>query len=167
MSYWTERKTQVYYQHVYALASFIGRDAESVIDVGSNGCPYLDWFGWIPRRLSVDLRNPYRADHVEGIEADFLKFSPAETFDLGLCLQVLEHIPDAETFAKKLQETARELIVSVPYKWPANHQPKIGHIHDPVDEKKIGAWFGRQPDFQMISTERTGVRRLICYFAHE
>jgi hypothetical protein len=41
----------------------------------------------------------------------------------------------------------------------------LQHVHDPIDEAKVVAWFGQSPSFSMISTEhRTGVRRLICYF---
>jgi len=161
VDYWKSRQRQNYYQHVYALALFVGRDARSVIDVGSNGCPYLEWFESIPRRLSVDLRNPYRSETVEGIASDFLKFQAPETFDLGLCLQVLEHVPDPAAFAAKLLSSSTELIVSVPYDWKPG---TTGHIHHHLKEETIREWFGRSPDFQMISTETNGVRRLICYF---
>lgn len=164
--YWEERRETVYLQHVYALSCFIGRNAESIIDVGSNGCPYLEWFPWIENKLSIDLHHPYKAKDIKSIVGDFLKYYPDRVFDLALCLQVLEHVPDVENFARRLLLVARHLIISVPYKWPVGpNTANMGHIHDPVDESKIALWFGRTPDFQMISTERDGrVRRLICYY---
>jgi hypothetical protein len=61
-----------------------------------------------------------------------------------LCLQVLEHIPDAAAFAQRLLARARwHVIISVPYKWAASRSPN--HIHDPVDEAKLATWFGRSP----------------------
>src|SRR6266542_1900821 len=64
--------------------------------------PYLEWFDWIPRKVSIDIHKPYRSPTVEGITADFLTFKPKQRFDICLCLQVVEHIPDARAFAQKL-----------------------------------------------------------------
>jgi glycosyltransferase involved in cell wall biosynthesis len=162
--YWRSADS-VYLRKVFDLAYEVATDATSVIDVGTNGCPYLEGFGWIPRRTSLDLITPYRSETVKGIKADFLKWSSSEQFDLCLCLQVLEHIPDAASFAQKLLTTAPRVIVSVPYLWPADSCE--GHVHDPVDETKIESWFGRAPDRQLIVTEPNSgrhARRLICYF---
>jgi hypothetical protein len=55
------------------------------------------------------------------------------------------------------------VLISVPCLWAADSH--VQHVHDPIDEAKVVAWFGQNPSFSMISTEhRTGVRRLICYF---
>jgi hypothetical protein len=95
--------------------------------------------------------------------ADFLTFKPKQRFDICLCLQVLEHIPDARAFAQKLLASSPRVLISVPYLWAADSH--VQHVHDPIDEAKVVAWFGQSPSFSMISTEhRTGVRRLICYF---
>lgn len=159
--YWEKRARAVYLQHVNALVHFLARDAKSIIDVGSNGCPYLEWFSWIPRKVSVDLHNPYSSDTVQGVKADFFSF-PAENFDFCTCLQVLEHIPDADLFARKLLATSAHVLISVPYKWPSGKCK--GHVHDPVDEEKVAAWFGTEPTFSMVSKEFGGASRLICYF---
>jgi hypothetical protein len=95
--------------------------------------------------------------------ADFLTFKPKQRFDICLCLQVLEHIPDARAFAQKLLASSPRVLISVPYLWAADSN--VQHVHDPIDEAKVVAWFGQSPSLSMISTEhRTGVRRLICYF---
>jgi predicted O-methyltransferase YrrM len=165
-SYWETRKNFVYLQHISALVRFIGRHANSLIDVGTNGCPYLEWFDWIPRRVSVDRDNPYQSATVEGINADFLSLDFQEKFDLCLCLQVLEHIPEVVPFARRLLAISNKVLVSVPYLWPENSEE--GHVHDPVDETKVASWFGRAPDFYMLSAElqeHAKSRRLICYYA--
>jgi 2-polyprenyl-3-methyl-5-hydroxy-6-metoxy-1,4-benzoquinol methylase len=90
---------------------------------------------------------------------DFLAYQPNEQFDLVTCFQVMEHVPDAVSFARKILEIGQVAVVSVPYKWDKGKCKP--HIHDPVDERKMLAWFGREPDFQYIATELHKVRRLI------
>jgi hypothetical protein len=162
-SYWERRANSHYLAAVRRLVGEGGADVESILDVGSNGCAYLDWFDWVPRRVSLDLKRPYTGDGVESVKADFLTWEPRERFDIVLCLQVLEHIPDAASFAQRLLAVARRhVIVSVPYKWRAGRIPD--HVHDPVDEVKVLQWFGRAPDCAMIVCEQGRLERLIsCY----
>ena len=76
---------------------------------------------------------------------------------------MLEHIPDARAFARKLLESADTLIVSVPYRWRKGRVKH--HPNDPVDERKMLDWFGREPTYSYICTEvQGGERRLICVF---
>jgi hypothetical protein len=134
--------------------------AESLIDVGSSGCPYLDWYGWIPHRTSLDLRTPYLSADINSIKADFLLWEKDRNYDVGTCLQVLEHIDRADLFARKLLDTSGILIVSVPYKWKA----KTGnsHVHDPIDEAKMRDWFQRDPNYSIVIQEvTTAARRLV------
>lgn len=165
LGYWERRRDFAYLREVAALTGEIAPNPRRVIDVGSNDCPYLDWFETAERKVSIDLRNPYRALGVESVKADFLTYDAEERFDLCLCLQVLEHVPDAAAFARKLLGVARHLVISVPYLWP--HGLCRSHIHDPVDEQKMRAWFGREPDRAIIATEEGSgakTRRLICYY---
>jgi len=75
-------------------------------------------------------------------------------------MQVLEHVPDAQSFAQKLLEVSKVVIGSVPYKWPKGHTES--HIHDPVDEAKLLAWFGRKPYHSHLCREVTAeVHRLV------
>ncbi|MEW9805308.1 class I SAM-dependent methyltransferase [Mesorhizobium sp. ZMM04-5] len=162
-AYWEQRKNSVYLQHVKALVSFIGRDQKTIIDVGSNACPCLDWFPWFDRRVSIDLNRPYAGPGIEGLQGDFFDFDPNERFDVAICLQVLEHIPDAKAFAQRLLRLSPRVLVSVPYKWKPD--VRTGHVHDPVDEAKVEAWFGRKPDFMLVSTEiQHPISRLIAYY---
>lgn len=166
IDYWEERRESEYISHIISLVKFIGKDAKRMIDVGSNGCPYIELFDWADYRVSVDLAKPYGSDKVVPYKGDFLTYEPDRKFDLCLCLQVLEHIPDATAFARKLLSISSRVLVSVPYRWPITEQTApMGHIHDPVDEEKMLQWFGREPDLSMISTEPgTRIRRLICLF---
>ena len=65
--YWRRRSDMLYYQYFRFIVRCIGADARSMIDVGSGNAPYLEWFDWIPREISVDLEVPYRSETVEGI----------------------------------------------------------------------------------------------------
>jgi hypothetical protein len=164
--YWKRRRDLMYYRYVFALAERLAAPARSLIDVGSNTTSLAEELDWIPERVALDISNPYASEAVRGVRADFLAFEPEARFDFALCLQVLEHIPDATAFARKLQEVAERVLVSVPYQWPAGACDR--HCQDPVDETKLAGWFGRAPDYQIIVQEplRRGPvgRRLIAYF---
>jgi Sulfotransferase family len=164
--YWDRRQRMMYYQYVLAVAGPLARDARSLIDVGSWNTSIAEELDWIPDRVALDLRQPYSSKAVRGVKADFLQFEPERRFDFALCLQVLEHIPDAARFARKLQEVADRVLVSVPYEWPKGTCRY--HCQDPVDERKLADWFGREPDYRIVVEEplqngRTN-RRLIAYF---
>jgi len=150
-AYWEKRKDVLYYQVARVLTSHLSKRAKSIIDVGSAGCPYLDWFNHIPNRTSIDLKRPYEAKGVKSITSDFLTWEPDRTYDIVTCFQVLEHVPDAEAFAQKLLKLGKVVVVSVPYKWPKGKTKS--HIHDPVDEEKMLSWFHRKPNFEYICRE--------------
>lgn len=158
--YWNRRKRSLYLHAVRQLTEALAPNAESLLDVGSSGCPYLDWYGWIPYRTSLDLRTPYCAPGVNSVRADFLDWEKDHDYDVCTCLQVLEHIERADLFARKLLDTSSILIVSVPYMWKA--KPGNSHVHDPIDEAKMRDWFQRDPNYSIVIQEvTTAARRLI------
>ena len=164
-AYWADRSELMYYQYVEFILRVVARDAESMVDVGTGGCPYIEWFDWIPERTSIDLDVCYESEAVKGVRGNILEMNFAERFDVGTCLQVLEHIPDPAPFCARLQEICRILVVSVPYEWPAGRTE--GHIHDPVTTRKLASWMGRQPNDTVVVTEpfhRTKNRRLIAVY---
>lgn len=167
--YSKKRKGLFYYAYVDYLVRRLAAEARSIIDVGSHDVSLLEQFDWIERRTSLDLQRPYSSPRVEGVQADFFSYEPARRFDFAICLQVLEHVPDAQAFARKLLKTARNVLVSVPYRWPANSNPH--HCHDPVDETKLALWFGRMASYELIVEEplrdRGKARRLISYYQDE
>jgi hypothetical protein len=163
--YWGRRRHMLYYEVVRIVAQGLGKGARSVIDVGSWNAPTLDWFPEATERTSLDLRLPYRAEGVQSVTADFLTWEPDRTYDLALCLQVLEHVPDAAAFAKKLLSVANVVLVSVPFRWPSTKNPH--HVHDPVTLEKVTSWFGRSPNYTYLVREpASAVERLVCVFDH-
>jgi len=161
--YWHYRSDSLYFQYVDFLVRVVGRDAQSILDVGSHSCPYLEWFHWIPYKLSIDLHAPYHSRRVHGKKIDFLEYKNDREFDICLSLQVLEHIQDAKSFAQKLLKVGHHVIVSVPYRWPAGANST--HVQDPIDEEKLITWFNRIPNYEIIVTEPiTEKRRLISYY---
>src|SRR5262245_51157936 len=94
---------------------------------------------------------------------DFMAYQPAERFDLVICLQVLEHLPEAALFARKLVETVRTIIVSVPYKWPKGKCR--WHLQDPVDETKLDGWMQKKPIDVSVVTDREA--RMVAVYQGE
>lgn len=163
--YWRTRAEFMYYRYIDAIVAGVGAEAKSLLDVGSAATPYIENFDWIEKRVAIDISMPYSSESVEGIKGDFFTYVPDERFDFVTCLQVLEHIPDASTFARKLFDVGRNVLISVPYEWP--EKATSYHVHDPVNEKKLETWTQRQPDYAVVVPElflpRKG-RRLISYY---
>ncbi|MDE1568018.1 class I SAM-dependent methyltransferase [Aquabacter sp. P-9] len=165
VAYWNDRFDLIYYQAVDYIIRTVGASATSLLDVGTGGCPYLEWFDWIEQRVSIDIRKPYASANVQGLNANILTDPVPDGFELCTCLQVLEHVPDAGPFARRLTELARTVVVSVPFKWPEGKTQ--GHVHDPVDLEKLSSWFGRPPNYHMTVQEplrRTKNVRLIAIY---
>jgi hypothetical protein len=165
-AYWQGRSDMLYYKYVDYVVRVIGAKSESIIDVGSGGCPYLEWFDWIDEKVSIDIRAPYSSERVQAITANILDYKFVKKYDLCMCLQVLEHVADPEPFARRLFEMSDTVIISVPYKWPEGKTQ--GHAQDPVDEEKLEQWVGRKPNFLAIVQEpllsdRFGRRLLAVY----
>jgi hypothetical protein len=161
MGYWEVRKHFLYYKAVFQYLSVVGYDAKRIIDVGSANAEYLSWASWIPDRSILDFKISGKFDGITAIETDFFEFYPEEKYDVALCCQVLEHVPDPRAFCEKLKNISRRLIITVPYKWQG-YTP--GHIHDPVDEVKLDGWMGCKPNFSQVIYEPFREARLIAYY---
>lgn len=158
--YWRKRKDAIYLFAARLICRRYCASPKSVIDIGSNRTPILEWHRETTTRLvSLDLRRPYVAPGIESLTCDLFQYRADEVFDLVTCFQVLEHVPDPAAFARKLKELGRVIIVSVPYKWKKGKCKS--HLHDPVDEAKMQDWFEREPDFCYIASELNKVTRLI------
>jgi SAM-dependent methyltransferase len=158
--YWRSRRTSAYYREVVRLANEYGKEGGSVLDVGAHETKVLSQLPRFPRRVALDRGKVSPQKGVETIRANFLKWEPVEHFDLVLCLQVLEHIPNAQEFARRLFAAGDTVIVSVPYRWPRG-KCKF-HIHDPVDDAKLREWTGRDPSFSVIVNDES--ERLIAVY---
>jgi hypothetical protein len=166
LDYWDERKDSIYLYVTRAICMKLVKMPNSVIDIGSNKTPILEWFrGYSNKLVSLDLFNPYEADGVQSVMRDFLTYETNDKFTLALCLQVLEHVDDAESFARKLLTISNVLVISVPYKW--KFDACIHHVHDPVDEEKLFSWFAKNPVYSYLATELNGVKRLIQVYIQQ
>lgn len=165
LDYRTRRSNMMYYRYIDFLVRALAADAESMIDVGSSNTRLLESFDWIPKRDTLDVSRTYTSKSVTGIKQDFFDFEPEGKYDFATCLQVLEHIPEAKSFARKLFQTADRVLISVPYLW---EPPGRGHIHDPVDLNKLLDWTGREPSYHLVVREPLHNAphgdRLICYY---
>jgi hypothetical protein len=156
----------MYYRYLEAVVRGVAHDARSLLDVGTANAEYLESFDWIPRKVALDKRKVYSSATVEGIVADFFAYEPKEKFDLVTCFQVLEHVPDAGPFARRLFELGRDVLISVPFKWKAGDCE--WHVHDPVDSRKLRSWTGRKPHYSVVASEIFTAkcsRRLIAYYS--
>ncbi|MBI3800733.1 MAG: hypothetical protein HY268_27615, partial [Deltaproteobacteria bacterium] len=158
--YWERRKDFQYYKEVIRLARVYAPTGGQVIDVGANETQVLRQLDWFQRRVALDIRYILPQVGIETIETDFMAYQPECTFDLVLCLQVLEHLPEPTAFVQKLLETGRTVIISVPYKWP---KAEYGtHVQDPVDETKLESWIQCKPIEPLIVADQ-GERLIAVY----
>ena len=160
--YWDSRKHFRYVLYVQELVRILEPDAKSAIDVGARDTPIMEGFDWIEDRSTLDYSNPYSSERVKGISANFFEFDSPKHYDLALCLQVLEHVQDAVSFAQKLFQIADRVMITVPYKWPAGANK--WHVQDPVDFNKLHSWTGREPLISAVIQERQGSRRILAYY---
>ncbi len=160
---WEKRSRLNYYADVARLAREHEPSGRQVLEVGPGRSDMLQRLDWFERRVALDLRYAPHRRGIENVIVDFLAYRPDAFFDLVLCLEVLEHVEDPETFARKLLATGRTVIVSVPYRWPAGSCPT--HKQDPVDETKLRLWTGREPLTTRIVAD--GAERLIAVYRNE
>ena len=116
---------------------------------------------FVERRVALDARYILPQAGIETIVMDFMNYQPESDFDLVLCLQVLEHLREPATFAKKLLETGRTVIISVPYRWPKGEHKE--HLQDPVDEAKLELWMQRKPTTTSIIADQKKERLIAVY----
>lgn len=161
LGYWAARRHMLYYQAVFQYAAVAGYHAKNVLDVGCAGTDYVNWLYWISDRYVLDYSIPHPPKGTIAIETDFLSYQPESKFDLVMCCQVLEHVPQPFEFCQRLKEVAANLIVSVPYQWLGKAP---GHINDPVDGAKLKSWMGIAPNSHQVVSEPFRESRLIAYY---
>lgn len=153
-NYWAKRSDMLYYKAIDQILRVVGFGARSLVDVGSGNSPYVDWWSWIDRKVSIDIRAPYSSPGVEAIVGNILDWKSTEKFDICTCLQVLEHIDDPKPFTQKLFDIGEVVVISVPFNWPEGRT--VGHVQDPVDRDKLESWTGRKPNFSTVIAEPFG-----------
>lgn len=166
VDYFGKRQHLIYYRYIDFMIRGLAADAKSILDVGGSDARYLENYDWFERRVSIDMKRTYESDKVETIVCNFFDYQPGAKFDFVTCLQVLEHVPEAKRFARKLLTMLDNVLISVPYKWAPNSEPD--HVHDPVTLWKIRWWFGRMESYRLIVEEPLAFKkqkRLICLFS--
>lgn len=159
--YWEARKNLFYYRQVLKFAKTYVPIGERVLDVGSGDCEYITWFDWFKTKQVVDLEKIPVLEGVIGTVGDFMDFKTDVPFDLVLCLQVLEHLNKPKEFCQKLLSVGKFIIISIPYNWPRGFCRT--HVQDPVNEKKLGRWVGKQW-LNMAVVMDGGLKRLIAVY---
>jgi hypothetical protein len=136
-----------------------------LLEVGGGvqrGCRYLERLAQFDR--TVVENDDDKGIRLPGVRCCFGRFEnwPADgPYDVVLCLQVLEHVADPAAFASKLFACARVVVLSVPYLWPAGKCRE--HVHDPINQAKLKAWVGREPDHFSIVRDRKYERLVAVY----
>lgn len=134
--------------------------ALTALDVGAFESPLLSRFDWIPTLVATDMQSrPMVWDHIQGIafvRGDFMSLSFGTMFDLVICNQVVEHLPDSvvSRFVTKLASLARVLIVSTTFMMP--HGTVAGHIQDPISKAKFASWFRNASRWGQLTNITTG-----------
>lgn len=183
----TKRKHFRYYDSLFHTVLQYGADATSIIEVGCASDPFLKYLDWIDRRTCVApyfvsygkklIKNSTSIERVtadfsiadfsiypqsiERVTADFMKYELPKNkkYDLLLCSQVLEHVPDPASFMKKLISTATTSIMSVPYEWD-DCGKSCGHVTDHISYEMILEWSSPHvPIYSGIVTERYDEKR--------
>jgi len=158
VGHWEQRTGLPYYAIVRRWLEKFGPQ-ESLLDIGCLDTPVASW-GTFCHRFTIDPRPRPAIEGVVAIRGSWPEDKPPGMFDVITCLQTLEHVEDPESFVQPIFEVARlAVILSVPYRWPAGYDR---HIHDPVDEKKLRSWTGRDPDRQEVTDSKA--RRLVTLY---
>ena len=160
MSYWANRTQAKYYQKALSFARSYARNGGSIIDVGCADCEYITWFTWFNTKYTIDLRHRRKLRGVIDITGNFMDCDLG-SFDLALCLQVIEHLSDPVSFCRKLFKIGQVVIISVPYKWSYGYG-QYGHLQDPIDMPKLLSWTKYKPKDYSIIKDR--MERLVAVF---
>lgn len=144
MPFYERRKGSGYYKAAKQLIEAEGH-CESILDIGCWDAPVVTW-GTFDNRYTVDAKDRPIVPGVMAIVGYWPEARidlPCDKVDVTVCLQTLEHIEDARSFAEAIFDVTRKVaIISVPWKWPAGTCKQ--HIHEPIDWRKLLEMTGRK-----------------------
>lgn len=156
-----------YYDTLYFISKQFGLDAKSVLEVGCTSDPFIKHLDWVDERTCVAPYSAYgkksSGQQVSMTKADFYEWKAPKVYDLVLCGQVAEHVEDPKTFVRKLVETAKVAIISVPYMWGPDE--KAHHVTDYISLETVEQWtHPKKPVLSTIVQEDRSLRRLIVVY---
>jgi SAM-dependent methyltransferase len=121
------------------------------------------------RVVALDLQKPsIEYPRVENAAGDITRLAfPDNAFDVVLCAEVLEHVPDLQTACRELARvTAKALLIGVPYRQDTRIgrclcancgrlSPPYGHVNV-FDEARLRALFAgmREKELSLVWTNR-------------
>eukprot|EP00746_Dinoflagellata_sp_MGD_P073090 gnl/MRDRNA2_/MRDRNA2_29666_c0_seq1.p1 gnl/MRDRNA2_/MRDRNA2_29666_c0~~gnl/MRDRNA2_/MRDRNA2_29666_c0_seq1.p1 ORF type:complete len:285 (-),score=44.13 gnl/MRDRNA2_/MRDRNA2_29666_c0_seq1:31-885(-) len=183
-AYHNDRAHFVYMRSTYCALKYVGPNARNIVDVGSSWPPFLRAVDWVqdeertivskyfPGDGGSDMRcsggHKECTDERSGIHVvmrDFYEWKPPHSYDLVLCSQVLEHVPNPVSFMQKLLTTGQTVVVTVPYRWP-DYDMHFHKQHN-IFLKDVRRWAKKQEMFYYISEESDKgaySRRLLAVF---
>ena len=180
----TTRQRYRYYDTLFYTTLQFGADAASIIEVGCASDPFIKYLAWADKRTCVA---PYFVKYSEGgtenkelgkdahvidsVVADFMEYEVDDySYDLLVCSQVVEHVPDPSAFVKKLIRTAKTSIISVPFKWPHCGE-SCNHVTDEISYSLLLEWSKpHKPVYSSIVREKgkgDTKKRIIMVFQPE
>lgn len=150
-----------YYRSAFEIATILySKDKGSVLDVGTKDVMVtLDMFpdGFDKVAMDNDFPNGFKPDPgIQLLKGDIYEIDFNEPFDVVLCQQVLEHLPNPRRAFQRLTNFCRNtLVISIPHgSW---HKTSW----DPIDRKRMLEWSsGRVPDIERIVRD-FGVERYV------
>jgi len=170
----TKRTHFVYYDKLLFLVMQYGMNARSLLEVGCADQPLSAKFTWIPTKHCVA---PYFAtyretkkenvnDGVIHFKADFLRWKAPLNYDLLVCSQVVEHVPDPGAFVQGLIQAAKTAIISVPHLWKDEACENCHHISHEITAAKFREWASPYWPVEeiIVREERGGAERIVFVF---
>ncbi len=115
-------------------------------------------------KLMVDIRSAkncggdlLKSFGIDFLQLDIMEYNLPAGYDMLICLQMLEHLENPAIAIRRMWDSAKTRIFSVPFGW----EPSPGHIHNHITEEQFTGWFPRKPDETAIVQESCGSKRII------
>jgi SAM-dependent methyltransferase len=151
-----------YYRAAFEIATNLyERNKGTILDVGTKDITVtLDLFPESFEKIAMDNNFPEGfkpSSNIKLLNGNIYEIDFDEPFDVVLCQQVLEHLPDPKKAFERLIDFCRDtLVISVPYgSW---HKTKW----DPINEERVLEWTsGRTPNIERI-VQDFGVERYVA-----
>jgi SAM-dependent methyltransferase len=147
------------------LMGIIPMGRSSVLDVGARD-GYISGLlrQFFPSVTALDLNKPkFSIERVETVQGDATNLQfPSKSFDVVVCAEVLEHVPNVERACSELMRVARyEIVIGVPYRQDTrvgrltcsncgSINPPYGHVNSFTEQLLANLFSGWTVDIQHV-----------------